>query len=140
MDYREALCQLLEGNWDAALEVLVRILKELWPGDGPSEALYRFMQETHFKCPANWNGYHTLDEGQLAKATLKEPIIFAEEESEHAENVPKKPITRAAVAAARRISVAGHGGEEQPQHEPHQSPPDAATSSGVVAWRPGDWR
>merc|ERR1719183_734333 len=74
LDYREALCQLLEGNWDAALEVLVRILKELWPGDGPSEALYRFMKETNFKCPANWNGYHVLDDDALAKAALKEPI------------------------------------------------------------------
>jgi hypothetical protein len=133
LDYREALCQLLEGNWDAALEVLVRILKELWPGDGPSEALYRFMQETHFKCPPNWNGYHTLDADQLARATLKEPIVFVEDESEHLETVPKKPITRAAVAAARRIST---GGQEVESHDQF----DVVVSPGFVAWRPGDWR
>ena len=36
--YRDALCQLIEGNWDSAQEILVKILKDIWPGDGPSEA------------------------------------------------------------------------------------------------------
>merc|ERR1719247_2196777 len=113
LDYREALCQLLEGNWDAALEVLVRILREIWPGDGPSEALYRFMKESNFKCPANWNGYHVLDDDALARATLKEPIIFVEEETDKDLEQQKKPTSRsAAAAAARRQSVGESVGDD----------------------------
>jgi len=79
LEYRDALCQLIEGNWDSAQEILVKILKDIWPGDGPSEAMYRFMAEYSFKCPPNWNGYHVLDAETLANAS-REPVDLDAEE------------------------------------------------------------
>merc|ERR1719263_954395 len=70
---------MIEGNWDACEESLAKILRNIWPGDGPSEAMYRFMAEYSFKCPPNWNGYHVLDAETLANAS-REPVDLDAEE------------------------------------------------------------
>jgi hypothetical protein len=69
LQYREALSQMIEGNWDICQDILITILRTIWPGDGPSEAMYRFMAEYSFKCPPNWNGYRALDAETLANSS-----------------------------------------------------------------------
>merc|ERR1719197_1360585 len=63
-EYREALCQYLEGNWEQARKPLEKILRTIWPGDGPSTALHRVMAELSetvpgekgFHAPLDWAG------------------------------------------------------------------------------------
>jgi adenylate cyclase len=50
-DYEAALDHFIEGRWDEA-----RALLEPLRNDGPSQALFRYMQEQGGRPPAGWNG------------------------------------------------------------------------------------
>jgi class 3 adenylate cyclase len=154
LEYRDALCQMIEGNWEPCAEILVRILRTLWPGDGPAEAMYRYMSEYSFKCPPNWNGYHVLDAETLAHAS-RDPVDLDDDEvmyspsgpsPRYTNTKPQTPTTkngnlapeddglpsRGAVSFARNTmgSIIGfqeYSGLEDPENM-------------ILQWRKGDWR
>jgi hypothetical protein len=147
-EYREGLCQYLEGDWEQAQEVLERILKTIWPGDGPSTALYRLMEEHSFTVPKEWSGYHVMDYDTIAKRSNLPPLIF-ESEEDLAEEEEKKSL-------ALRNTAKRPGSRKTEQKTPST---DVALSKGVrpsvmkassaesgdvdkltEKFRPGDWR
>ena len=62
--YRQGLDHYLNGNWDAAKEILQKADEMMagsdTNGDGPSRALLKYMQARNWKCPDDWNGYRPL--------------------------------------------------------------------------------
>jgi hypothetical protein len=70
-DFREAITAFLDKgtdrSWPHAREVLLRILKTVWPGDGPSIALYKYMEQFQFQCPRNWPGYREITDYELSR-------------------------------------------------------------------------
>lgn len=59
--YNEAFRLYLEGDWERAHTLFVKVL-ELQPLDHPTERLLAFMQETDFKAPRDWLGHKFLNE------------------------------------------------------------------------------
>ena len=63
--YRQGLEHYLNGNWEAARDLLVEadsiIVKNGDKnGDGPSQTLLAYMKARGWKCPSDWNGYRPL--------------------------------------------------------------------------------
>jgi class 3 adenylate cyclase len=150
-EYREALCQYLEGSWEQAQEVLERILKTIWPADGPSTALYRELEEHGFKAPKEWSGYHLLDQEMIAKRS-KLPLLKFEEDRDPAEeeNLRQTTSTTLATGVSRRArNTGGRKSNESkgPMPVVRQTMVKSAGDPGEMErlpngefFRPGDWR
>jgi len=83
-EYREGLVHMLEGNWELARLVMRHILTTTWPGDGPAESLYRYMEsfDPPFKAPKSWPGYRELSSETIADAIVRPPIDLDEQPAE----------------------------------------------------------
>jgi hypothetical protein len=163
LEYRDALCQMIEGNWDACQEILVRILRQIWPGDGPTEALYRYMSEYSFKCPPNWNGYHLLDAETLAQAS-REPVDLDGQEEVYSPGgnptsprgtgrvvkptapskknltaTPPDSDSRASFQGKGNVSF-GDGNQFLAMLSDHPDEEKSAVVEAAFQWRKGDWR
>jgi class 3 adenylate cyclase len=159
LEYRDALCQMIEGNWDACQEILVKILRTIWPGDGPAEAMYRYMAEYSFKCPPNWNGYHLMDADTLANAS-RESVDLDDNDDLFSPGGPSprglagiKPASPLKKLDAPAGNVSGDGGDAIAARGGvsfsrntmgsilfHAEDEHVPEMEHVMHWRKGDWR
>ena len=63
--YRQGLDHYLNGDWEAARDLLAKADKIIVAtgdnsGDGPSRTLLDYMKARGWKCPGDWNGYRPL--------------------------------------------------------------------------------
>ncbi len=63
--YRQGLDHYLNGNWQAARDLLVKaddimVANGDTNGDGPSRTLLDYMKARDWECPEDWNGYRPL--------------------------------------------------------------------------------
>jgi class 3 adenylate cyclase len=71
LDFRQALCYVGEGAWEAAAELLVEILK-YWP-DGPSKFHLQAIDHYGPKVPEDWAAAHNLDYATLGYFVYEAP-------------------------------------------------------------------